>query len=111
MAYHGGLAEHQGHQEHLLRRQVTNQTLSFGGTCTYISIWARKNGVDLLLTCSTKRPMPVRVIPRPPKICTASRAVSCAVCVAYIFSNAIGPARCFAWSLYDCNSFLSTMQK
>lgn len=53
-----------------------------------------------------KRPIPVRVIPRPPKICTASRAVSCAVCVPYIFSRAIGPARCFACSLYDYIAYL-----
>jgi hypothetical protein len=51
--------------------------------------------------------MPVRVIPRPPKIWTASRAVSCAVWVAYILSRAIGPASCLACSLYDC-TILST---
>ena len=55
------------------------------------------------LACSIKRPIPVCVMPRPPKICTASLAVSCAHRVLYIFRKAIWPARLVAWSLYDWN--------
>ncbi len=48
-----------------------------------------------------KRPIPVCVIPRPPKICTASLAVSCAHRVLCIFKKAIWPASLVACSLYD----------
>ncbi|SRR5258707_11979672 len=101
MAWREELAGHQDQRERLRRHQAKNQMLSFGDTVS-TSVISVNWKESCLPTCSTKRPIPVRVIPRPPKICTASRAVSCAVCVAYIFSRAIGPARCFACSLYDC---------
>lgn len=44
-------------------------------------------------TCSMNRPMPVCVMPRPPKICTESVAVICEHRVLYIFRNAIGLGR------------------
>ncbi len=100
-AWREELAGHQDQRERLRRHQAKNQMLSFGDTVS-TSVISVNWKESCLPTCSTKRPIPVRVIPRPPKICTASRAVSCAVCVAYIFSRAIGPARCFACSLYDC---------
>lgn len=40
-------------------------------------------------TCSTNLPMPLCVMPRPPKSCTASAAVACSQRVLYIFKNAI----------------------
>ena len=55
-----------------------------------------------------KRPMPVFVIPRPQKICTASCAVSWAHRVLYIFRNAIWPASFVDCSLYDCKPKTTT---
>ena len=77
-------------ESYLLR--AMHQMGSCGSTrCVHKSLAVRgiEQRHDVRRTCSIKRPIPVCVTPRPPKICTASIAVCCAHRVLYIFKKAI----------------------
>lgn len=58
-------------------------------------------------TCSICLPIPVFVIPRPPKICTASRAMSCDARVVNILSSAMGLQRLDCVSMRSLPAFFA----